>query len=90
MPSKKKEFERIFNQLLGTNIKWSKLSLEELYQLAALFNNPEILLQRLGVKTDITRVVIKDKIFQGLSELLKNYDGPVIRMLKALLQEEEK
>lgn len=47
MTPNKEEYEKVFNSLLGTDIKWRKLSKEELAQLAVLFDNPEILIKKL-------------------------------------------
>jgi hypothetical protein len=45
---KKEVYERLFNEVFGTNIRWSKLTLEELTQLATVLANPEPLIKRLG------------------------------------------
>ena len=47
MANTKEDYEKVFNDLLGIEIKWSKLSKEELVQLAMLFDNPEILIKKL-------------------------------------------
>lgn len=87
MPTKE-EYEEIFNKLLGTDIRWSKLSKHELVQLAILFNNPELLLKKLGVK--IEKTFIKDRLVDVFLDFTKNFEGgPVIKMLRKLLIEEE-
>lgn len=47
MTSTKEDYEKVFNELLETDIKWSRLSKEELVQLAVFFDNPEILIKKL-------------------------------------------
>ena len=47
MTNTKEDYERVFNDLLGIEIKWSKLSKEELVQLGVFFDNPEILIKKL-------------------------------------------
>jgi hypothetical protein len=80
MPSKE-EYKRIFNELLGVNVGWEKLNKEELASLAAIFSNPEVLLEKLGVKRDP-----KEKVAEGLTELAMAWEGPLIRLLKSLAE----
>lgn len=47
MANTKEDYEKVFNDLLGMEIKWSKLSKEELVQIAMLFENPELLMKKL-------------------------------------------
>jgi hypothetical protein len=74
----KREYSELFNQLLGTNIDWTKLSLHELTQLAVLFNNPEVLLKRLGVK--LQNVAIRRRLIQLVESL--GFKGPFVELLK--------
>jgi len=53
VPSKKSEYELVFNELFDTNIKWSNLRLEDLIQLAVLFDNPELFIKKLGISGEI-------------------------------------
>lgn len=88
MPSKE-EYEKVFNQLLGTDIKWSKLTKEELSQLAVLFNNPHILLEKLGYSEKVKTEAIQRKIVDTAKEIINNYDGPIISLLRRLIIEKE-
>ena len=88
----KKEFEETFNQLLGTNIKWSLLRYEDLVELAVLFNNPDILLKRLGVEAE-AEAVRRRFVGAGLEtvrELANQWQGPAARFLRRLLGEEKR
>jgi len=89
----KEEYERVFNQLLGTNIKWSKLSKEELVELATIFNHPEILLEKRGVKQKAEKQAIRERFIEAgadlLFELAENWEGPIARLLRRLKQIEE-
>jgi len=85
MPAKKVEYERIFNELLGTSIKWSNLRLEDLIQLAILFNNPELLMKKLGVADDIRREEIKRRLGGLLYKWMEEWEGPLARLVRRLL-----
>jgi len=84
MTSKKEEYSKAFNELLGTDIRWERLTKPELTQLAVLFSNPEILVKRLGVKT--RKRVLRDRLAKVIDEL--GLEGPVINLIKDLLREE--
>jgi hypothetical protein len=81
--AKKLEYERVFNEIFGTSIKWSKLSLEELAQLAAVLANPEPLIRRLGgvPESEVTETAL----VKMLKRLLE-HEGPLIRLLKKYLK----
>jgi len=81
----KQDYEKVFNELLGTNIKWSRLPKEDLAQLAVIFANPEILLKRLGI--EIEQSILRKKIANAFSNLLENIEleGPVIRFLRDIV-----
>jgi hypothetical protein len=85
--AKKLEYERIFNEIFGVSIKWSKLSLEELSQLAAVLANPEPLIRRLGgvPETEVTETALVKMVRKILE-----YEGPLIRFLKKYLKPREK
>jgi len=85
MPAKKQDYERVFNELLGTDIKWSKLNLEDLIQLAVLFENPELLLKRLGVSEELRKTEAKKRIADVLLELAKDWPGPAAQALRKLI-----
>jgi len=48
MPSKK-EYETVFNQILGTEMEWSRMTKEDLAVLAHILNHPKELCFKLGV-----------------------------------------
>ena len=84
MPSKE-QYEKVFNQLLGTDIKWSKLSKDELAQLAILFNNPEVLLKKLGIKADFKTQAAREKLVEAGIELLESWEGPLANIAKRMI-----
>jgi len=84
MPSKK-EYEEVFNKLLGVDVKWSKLSKEELAQLAMVFGNPEILLKRLGLEEEFRVKLAREKMVDAGMTILKSWNGPLARVLRKWL-----
>ncbi len=79
-PTKKEDYEAVFNKLLGTSIQWRKLSLEELIELAVLFNHPEVFLSKLGLsKADHDTVT-------SIVEMWKNSKGPLATLYRRLEQ----
>ena len=50
----KEDYEDVINKLLGTTIKWGKLSLEDLIQFATLLDHPSFFMEKLGVPKDVT------------------------------------
>jgi len=80
----KSEYERLFNEIFGTSIKWSKLSKEELVQLATVLANPEALIRKLG---GIPKTSGESKLIDALKATLEsiNYEGPIITTLKKIL-----
>ena len=84
-PAKKEEYEVVFNKLLGTDIKWAKLNLEDLIQLAVLFDNPELFLKKLGVTDQLHQEEAKKRAGDVLMDLINTWDGPGVRALKKLL-----
>lgn len=82
--AKKADYEKIFNELLETNIKWSKLRLEDLIQLAVLFNNPEILVKKLGISGDIHHAEFRKSLGDIVLELADNWEGPIAKALRKL------
>ena len=82
----KRDYCEVFNALLGTNIDWTKLSKEELVQLAMIFNNPEVLLSKLGIKID--KRMVRDRIVDGMLQLMDKMklEGPIANFLKNLLK----
>jgi hypothetical protein len=76
---KKKSYEDTINKLLGTNIRFSKLSLEELEALAAALADPT-------KWADFPKKSPYEMIAEGVRELAQTWDGPVLRRLRELLQ----
>lgn len=91
MPAKKEDYEKIFNKIFGTDIKWSKLNLEDLIQLATLFNSPEILISRLGGKIEkqVTRKRLVNVGVEMLEEIIDKWEGPLATLYKKLVGEEK-
>lgn len=85
MPAKKEDYEKTFNELLETNIKWRNLRLEDLIQLAVLFNNPEILVKKLGVSGEIHESESRKRLGEIVLELAENWEGPVAKALRKLV-----
>ena len=83
---RKKEYEEVLNKIFGTSIRWSKLSLEELTQLATVLANPGSLCERL---------CSKEARYVDLLKLLRDtlreipYEGPLVKLLKKFMKVEE-
>jgi len=87
MPSKE-EYEKIFNEIFGTSIRWSRLSKEDLAQLAAVLANPDALIRRLGgIPASHSSAIMIDVAKKLLRRV--QHEGPVVKLLKVLLEEEE-
>lgn len=86
---KKQIYSELFNELLGTNIKFEKLSLPELAQLAVIFNNPSMLAEKLGLKNER---LLRDRLLEAGVKLAKRFgfQGPVVTFLEELIEEGEK
>lgn len=82
MPAKKEDYEKTFNELLETNIKWSNLRLEDLIQLAVLFSNPEILVKKLGVSEEVHKSESRKRLGDIVLELADSWEGPVAKALR--------
>lgn len=93
MVAKKLDYAKVFNQMFGTNIKWEKLNLEDLVQLAVLFNDPKLLVSKLGGKfqQQVTRKRLLDIGVEMLEELAEKWEakGPLITLAKKVLGKEE-
>ncbi|MEM0073052.1 MAG: hypothetical protein QXM17_08785 [Metallosphaera sp.] len=71
MTKSKEEYESLLNQVLGTNVKWSKLSIKELDEIA---NALATKLEKKGLNADIVDLIIPQE-----------YQGPIIKQLKKIL-----
>lgn len=91
MPAKKADYEKIFNKLLGVNIKWSRLNLEDLIELAVLFNHPETFLERLGVPVpkEMSRRRLVEVGIDAIKEWSERWEGPLAQLARRFLSEEE-
>jgi len=78
--AKKEMYEKLLNEIFGTQIKWSKLSLEELTQLATVLANPEPLIRRLG------GVPKEEAALSPFVEMIKRivyeYEGPFVKLFR--------
>lgn len=93
MPTKK-QYSDLFNRLLGTSVDWTGLKLEELVQLATLFDHPEVFLGKLGVNLDKeSKKRLLDLGLEALEEFTERWEGPFARLYrryKALEEEKGK
>jgi hypothetical protein len=78
--AKKEMYEKLFNEIFGTQIGWSKLSLEELTQLATVLANPETLIKKLGgvPKEEATLSPFVEMVKRFLYE----YEGPIVKLIR--------
>lgn len=83
MPTKK-EYSEAFNTILGLDIEWTKLKVEDLVQLAMLFGNQELLLKKLGIGTEADekqqRIVLAG--METLRDFVEHWDGPLARLVR--------
>lgn len=77
----KEEYEKLLNEIFGVNVKWSKLSLEELIQIATVLANPDSLIIRLG---GIPKSSMEAEVVNRVRGFLRSfsYEGPLIKILK--------
>jgi hypothetical protein len=84
--AKKMMYEQLFNEIFGTNIKWGRLSLEELTQLATVLANPEPLIKRLGGLP--TEEAAATTLVGLVKRVLEGREGPLMRLAKRFLKRE--
>jgi len=84
MSSKKKEYEELFNKIFGTSIKWSKLTMEELVQLATVLANPDSLCKKLCKECADGKESPYITVLKALREFLEKtpYEGPVVKLAR--------
>ena len=89
MAPKKKEYEETFNKLLGMDIEWGRLKIEDLVKLTMLFNNPELLFKKLGMTSEIetSRKRILKAGIETAREVAAEWQGPLARFLKRVIEE---
>lgn len=61
----KRELSNTLNQILGTSIKWDKLSMNELTEVYKLFSNPPELARRLAQSEVLRRVQERIRLGEG-------------------------
>lgn len=92
----KQEYEEVFNKLFGTNIKWSKLSKEELAQLAAVLSDYDKMYEKFGqlanknVKSGGKAEeidIVREKVIEIGQEVVKKWDGPLVNIMKKVLND---
>ncbi len=93
MPKKvsKTDFEKIFNELFGTNIQWSKLSRDELVELATVLNHPAIFLAKLGVEQDeVKGQAVGQRLFKAgrdfMSIWVDGWSGPLAKIARNVFE----
>lgn len=86
MVAKKSDYQKVFNQMLGTNIKWEKLNLEDLIQLATLFNNPELLVSKLGAtfQKEAARKRLIEVGLEAMDEIASQWKGPLAQLVRKI------
>lgn len=96
MPSRtKEEYEEVINKLLGTNIKWSKLSLEELIEFAVLLDHPELFMEKLGVSTTEKEIAkeVAAPIIGEVTEIIglwkEHGQGPFAKLYRKIKEQKE-
>jgi len=82
---KKKEYEELFNKVFGTSINWSRLSIEDLTQLATVLANPDSLCKKLC--REFRHVEEVKSAVSEIRDILQEikYDGPLVKLAKKLL-----
>jgi hypothetical protein len=82
---KKKEYEELFNKIFGTSINWSRLSIEDLTQLATVLANPDSLCKRLC--KEVRHIEDVKNAVSEIRDLLQEikYEGPIVKLMKKLL-----
>jgi len=88
---KKLDYERVFNKLFETNIEWHRMKLEDLVTLATIFNDPKVLISKLGVeaKKEVARKRLIEVGVEVFEDAMENLDGPLARLYKRLVKKEK-
>lgn len=81
MPTKK-QYEKVFNKVLGTDIEWSKMKKEDMVQFAVLLNNPEIIMKKIGEGGGSKNTLL----YEAAKEFLSYWDGPVAKVLRVMTE----
>jgi len=89
---KKSRLASLLNELLGLDVEWERLELDDLLEIAKLFVDPEKLIERLQrAQREMRNVVesIKKTVKELVKTVLRVWQGPVIRTLRKLILEIE-
>jgi len=85
----KEELSAVLNEFLGTNIKFHKLSKDDLVELATVINNPKIICKE--YVNDIRKKENpKEKVIEGIVDIARKWDGPIVRKLKQIATDPDK
>uniref|UniRef100_A0A7J2TCK7 Uncharacterized protein n=1 Tax=Ignisphaera aggregans TaxID=334771 RepID=A0A7J2TCK7_9CREN len=90
MSAKKKEFEELFNKIFGVSVKWSRLSLEELTQIATVLANSDSLCKKI-CKECVGGETKYITLLKSLKDMLKDvpFEGPIVKVLRKMFGIEE-
>jgi hypothetical protein len=82
--SKKREYEELFNKIFGTSIKWSKLTVEELTQLATVLANPDSMCKRLCRECAGGGEAPYVTVLKAIKDFLQKtpYEGPIVKVAR--------
>jgi len=79
----KAEAEALLNRLFGVEVKWSKLTENELTQLLTVLANPDALIRRLG---GVPKAEFKEEARKDLIRtFLESWEGPFVSVLRDFL-----
>jgi len=81
----KEEYGKLFNQILGVEVDWTKMSKEELASLATVFANPEIILNKLGLQGEFKAKAARDTMVDAGFQILKEWEGPFAKLARKFL-----
>lgn len=79
----KEEYSSIFNELLGSHVRFEKLSKSELVELATIFNNTEALIEKLESLTGDERFTRRRlRLVEAGIEYIETWDGPLVELVR--------
>lgn len=85
MSRNKKDYEEAINTVLETDIEWSKLKKDDLVKFAQMLNEPEQLMEKLGVEADSDAKPFERAIDIGEKlgkKWVKHSNGPIAKRLR--------
>ena len=92
MPTpKKQDYERVFNKIFECNIEWHRMRLEDLVKLATVFDDPKVLISKLGgeAEKEVTRKRLLEVGVEMFEDALGAFDGPLARLYKRLVEKKK-